>query len=294
MKKICIVGLIGRPNVGKSTLMNNILNCNLSIVSNIPQTTRDEIKGIYNDEEYQIIFIDTPGIHKSRNLLSEKLNEKSYSILKNIDLLLFLSPANEEIGSGDKFIIKKIQENNVENKIAIITKIDLINENELLNNKADQLKSYGFQTILGIGKDLKNTYKDLLDEIKKYAYESEPLYSEDQFTDVSMRFIAKEEIREAALEHLYEELPHSIAVQIDSFIEQEDTKPYLIDATIYVKKESQKGILIGKNASMIKLISTKARKKMEDFFEHRVYLKINVKVNENWVDNENKIKNMGY
>ncbi|AWX42495.1 GTP-binding Era-like protein [Metamycoplasma cloacale] len=294
MKKNCIVGLIGRPNVGKSTLLNQILEYDLSIVSNYAQTTRDDIRGIYNDNDCQIIFIDTPGIHKGENLLSEKLNQKSYSILKDVDLVLFITPANETIGRGDEWVINKLNENNIKNKIAVISKIDLVNDNEKLNEKASKLKELGFKTVFGIGLNFKQTYKDLINEIKSYAYEGENLYPDDQIGDVSMRFLAKEYIRKAAIENLYQEIPHSIAVEINDFKEQEEWQPYLIDATIYVKKDSQKGILIGKNGSMIKKISTQSRLQMEEIFQHKIYLTINVKVNNDWVDDLNKIKKMGY
>ncbi|AWX69501.1 GTPase Era [[Mycoplasma] anseris] len=292
--KVCVVGLIGRPNVGKSTLLNNILNYDLSIVSNYAQTTRDDIKGIYNEEDFQIIFIDTPGIHKGEFALSEKLNQKSYSILQEVDLILFLSPANEKIGKGDLWIINKLKENNVENKIALISKIDLVESKEQLDEKANELKKMGFDTVLGTGLSYNQTFLDVINEIKKYAYESEPLYPIDQIGDVSMRFMAKEIIREIAIKNLFNEVPHSIAVEINEFKEQENTRPYLIDATIYVKRESQKGILVGKNGSKIKTISMNSRLKMEELFQHRIFLTTKVKVNENWVDDLNKIKKMGY
>lgn len=295
MKKICTIALIGRPNVGKSSLLNKLINYDLSIISKHVQTTRDEIKGIYNDDECQFIFLDTPGIHKGQNLLSEKLNQKSYSSLEQCDLAMFLVPANEEIGKGDKFILHRIKDAKVENAIAIITKIDLTKNKDILDEKAKQLKELGFKKIFGVGFDHHQSYKDIIEEIKNYAYEDEPLYEENDITDVPMRFIAKEIIRENALAYLYDELPHSIAVEIVQFIENEETnKPYDIQAIIYVKKESQKGILIGKNAQMIKKISINSREKIEKLFDHKVYLNISVKVNENWVDDENKIKQMGY
>ncbi|WP_369085792.1 GTPase Era [Metamycoplasma spumans] len=295
MKKVCIVGLIGRPNVGKSTLMNNILEYDLSIVSNTAQTTRDDIRGIYNEGDYQIIFIDTPGIHKPEFLLSEKLNQKSYKILEESDVVLFLTPGNEITGKGDKFIINKLNELNIKNKFALISKVDLVNDREKLNEKAMELKELGFSKVFGVGLNLKNTYIDLLDEIKKHTYESDELYPDDQIGDVSLRFMAKEIIREVALKNLYFEVPHSIGVMIDEFKEPNDeTKPYVIHSTIFVKKDSQKAIIIGKNGSMIKTISMNSRKKMEQVFDHKIYLEIKVKVNDDWVDDEQKIKKLGY
>ncbi|AZZ65734.1 GTPase Era [Metamycoplasma phocicerebrale] len=296
MKKICYVGLIGRPNVGKSTLVNNVLDFELSIVSNLAQTTRDNIKAIYNDEESQIIFIDTPGIHKAEYLLSKKLNEKSYSTIETADLVLFLSPANEEIGAGDKFIINKINEFNIKNKIAIITKVDLVDNQEVLDKKAKTLKELGFNIVLGVGIKYKQTYFNLIKEIKNYAYEAEAPYEEDQLSDTSLRFMAKEIIREIAIKNLYDEVPHSIAISVDEFKEDENDNfsPIIIQATLFVKSNSQKGIVVGKNGSKIKTISMNARKKMSHVFGKNVNLFLRVKVDQDWVDNEQKIKKAGY
>ncbi|WP_330463354.1 GTPase Era [Metamycoplasma gateae] len=295
MKKICYVGLIGRPNVGKSTLLNNVLDYDLTIVSNLAQTTRDNIKGIYNDDESQIIFIDTPGIHKAEYLLSEKLNEKSYNTIQTVDVVLFLTPANEKLGTGDKFIINKIKDLTETNLIAVITKVDLAKNKEELNKKAMELKELGFSTVLGVGVGYKQTYNDLIDEIKKYSYEDEKPYEDDQLSDISLRFIAKEIIRESAIKNLYEEVPHSIAVLIDDFKESEDENvPYNIFATIYTKSESQKGIVIGQGGKKIKSISMASREKMSKVFQHSVNLFLKVKVDNNWVDKEEKIKKAGY
>ncbi|MCV3733775.1 GTPase Era [Mycoplasma enhydrae] len=293
MKKVCYVSLIGRPNVGKSTLINGILDYELTIVSNLAQTTRDNIRGIYNDNDSQIIFIDTPGIHKPEQLLSEKLNQKSYDAIENTDVVLFLSPADEELGRGDEFIINKIKELEIQNKIAIITKVDLIKEHQILDQKAAKLKELGFQVVLGVGKNLKQSYKDLIEEIKKYAYESETIYEEDQIGDISLRFMAKEIIRQQAIENLYEEVPHSIAIVIDDFKESEE-EPIVINATILVKSESQKGIVIGKGGSKIKVISMNARKKMSELFNQPTNLFLKVKVDNDWVNKEQKIKKYGY
>lgn len=292
-KKVCMVALIGRPNTGKSTLMNHLIGYELSIISKHAQTTRDDIKGFYNDDEYQIIFIDTPGIHKGETLLSERLNKRAKDTLKDADLVLFLTPANESLGSGDQFVINLIEEANVKNKLAVISKIDLVNDKEKLDKKAKQLKKAGFPTVYGIGEGHDQTYRDLFEEIKSHAKEGEVMYPEDYISDVSMRFIAKEAIREAAIKRLYQELPHSIAVEITEFKEREDS-PYIVNATIYVKKESQKGILIGRDASMIKEISIDARKKMSRIFDHSIFLKVNVKVKDNWMNNEKEIKKLGY
>lgn len=290
-KKTCTVLLIGRPNVGKSTLLNKILNYEVTIVSKFAQTTRDQIKGIYNDDEYQLVFLDTPGMHKGQNLLSRRLNQKAIESLKSADLILFLTPANDEFGRGDNYILNLVKETKTPT-IIVLTKIDLAKDKSLMNNKIETLKKMGIKDIFGVGFDYDQSYIDLLNEIKKYAIEQEVEFEDDIFTDSSMRFLAKEIIRESALSKLYDELPHSIAVEIDDFKEQENL--FEIYATIYVKKESQKGILIGKNASMIKNISIDARQKMQRIFNSRIFLNIGVKVSEDWVNDENKIKKLGY
>ena len=290
-KKTCTVLLIGRPNVGKSTLLNKILNYEVAIVSKFAQTTRDQIKGIYNDDEYQLVFLDTPGMHKGQNLLSRRLNQKAIESLKSADLILFLTPANDEFGRGDNYILNLVKETKTPT-IIVLTKIDLAKDKSLMNNKIETLKKMGIKDIFGLGFDYDQSYIDLLNEIKKYAIEQEVEFEDDIFTDSSMRFLAKEIIRESALSKLYDELPHSIAVEIDDFKEQENL--FEIYATIYVKKESQKGILIGKNASMIKNISIDARQKMQRIFNSRIFLNIGVKVSEDWVNDENKIKKLGY
>ena len=290
-KKTCTVLLIGRPNVGKSTLLNKILNYEVAIVSKFAQTTRDQIKGIYNDDEYQLVFLDTPGMHKGQNLLSRRLNQKAIESLKSADLILFLTPANDEFGRGDNYILNLVKETKTPT-IIVLTKIDLAKDKSLMNNKIETLKKMGIKDIFGVGFDYDQSYIDLLNKIKKYAIEQEVEFEDDIFTDSSMRFLAKEIIRESALSKLYDELPHSIAVEIDDFKEQENL--FEIYATIYVKKESQKGILIGKNASMIKNISIDARQKMQRIFNSRIFLNIGVKVSEDWVNDENKIKKLGY
>ena len=230
-------------------------------------------------------------MHKGQNLLSRRLNQKAIESLKSADLILFLTPANDEFGRGDNYILNLVKETKTPT-IIVLTKIDLAKDKSLMNNKIETLKKMGIKDIFGVGFDYDQSYIDLLNEIKKYAIEQEVEFEDDIFTDSSMRFLAKEIIRESALSKLYDELPHSIAVEIDDFKEQENL--FEIYATIYVKKESQKGILIGKNASMIKNISIDARQKMQRIFNSRIFLNIGVKVSEDWVNDENKIKKLGY
>nr|WP_318036480.1 GTPase Era [Mycoplasmopsis bovis] len=246
--KVCIISILGRPNVGKSSLLNKIIKYDLAIVSNVPQTTRDQIMGVYTENDYQFVFVDTPGIHKPLNLLGESLNKEAFSSINDIDCILFLTPVNEEIKSGDKLILERIA--NSKNKIAVISKIDLAKSPDDISKKIKSLEEFNFQKIISVSNKNDKSIDSLIEILKEYSYEAPPFYDEDYITDKSMRFMAKEYIRESAINLLTDELPHSIAVEVQDFIEEEDR--ITINAIIYVKKDSQKGILIGKGASMIK------------------------------------------
>lgn len=290
--KVCWVGIIGRPNVGKSTLLNKIINYDLSIVSNKAQTTRDNILGIYNDEEYQFIFIDTPGIHKPQSKFGKKLNEKAIEATKDADIILFLQPVNQKISSGDLMILNHIKD--IENKIAIITKIDLSKSNELVNEKIIELNNFNFQAILPVAQNKDKLINNVIDEIKKYAYEDQRYYEDDDITDKSELFLAKEIIRSCAINNLNDELPHSIAIEIIKYEINEETEKRNIEAIIYCKKESQKGIIIGKNGSLIKKIGMCSRKLISEKFGFQTNLILNVKVNKDWINNDKEIKKFGY
>ncbi len=285
------VAILGRPNVGKSSLLNAIMDYKVSITSDKPQTTRDQIRGIYNDKDSQIVFIDTPGIHKPKQKLGESLNESSYKAFEDVDVVLFLQPADEKIGPGDKLILEKI--NKQKNKVAILTKVDLEEDFEILKEKAETLKSeYGFEVVLGTSVEIKRTVDQVIKEIKDRLKEGPKFYEEDQLTDKSLRFIAKEIIRESAINMLRDELPHSIGVEIMEFKEGETQ--YDISARIYCERESQKGIIVGSQGSKIKRIGISARKKMAYTFDQKIHLDLKVKVNKNWTEDVQKIKKMGY
>ncbi|WP_406618018.1 GTPase Era [Mycoplasmopsis lipophila] len=288
--KVCFVSILGRPNVGKSSLLNNILNYNVAIVSNVAQTTRDQIVGVYNEEGYQIIFTDTPGIHKPESELGQILNKNAYSSTKDTDLILFLSPVNEMISTGDQMIIEKIK--NFKNKIGLITKLDLVKDPKILLDKQEELKKYGFEKVLGVSTKNSKSIDDLITYIKTYAYESNPYYDEDSLTDKSMRFLAKEIIRQAAINELFEELPHSIAIEIERFSEDDDLIE--IESTIFVKKASQKGMVIGANGSKIKKIGMEARKLMNVQFGKKINLFTKVKIAPKWIDDKKTLKKFGY
>lgn len=287
--KVGYIAIIGRPNVGKSTLLNKMLNYKLAITSRTPQTTRDKIKGIYNDEEAQIIFIDTPGIHKPIKLLGENLNKASFDTIKEVDHIFFLQPLNEEIGTGDKYIISLLEE--VKNKTAVITKLDLGTPDEA-KAKATSLKLLGFEEVVGVSEKIENSIDHLIDFIKQKMPEGVPFYDTDEITDVSMRFIAKEVIRECVIEKLQEELPHSIGVIVDEF--EESNQNIKISASIFVERESQKGMVIGANGKLIKEIGIATREKLKNLFEKNTAVFLKVKVSKNWTTSSLEIKKMGY
>jgi GTP-binding protein Era len=284
------VAIIGRPNVGKSTMLNSILKYEVSIVSDKPQTTRDKIKGIYNDRNSQIVFLDTPGIHKPEYKFGENLNSKSYSSIKDADVVIFLSPVNDEIAKGDNKIIDLLK--NIENKIAIMTKLDLEPSDDLKRKKAEELKTLGFKVVLGISNKYPTSILNLVNEIKTMLPEHELYYDKEEITDKSMRFIAKEVIRESAINLLKEELPHSLAVVIDGY--KSKTSKTEIDATLYVARDSQKVILIGRNGSLINKIKNDSRKKISRMVGQNVNLTCHIKVLKKWYKNEKFIKKLGY
>ncbi len=288
--KVGFVAILGRPNVGKSTLLNSIMDYEVAITSPVPQTTRDQIKGIYNDFDSQIIFIDTPGIHKPKQKLGKTLNEKSYKALEDVDGAIFLQPVDEKIGPGDRMILEKISK--IKNKIAIMTKVDLETNPAVLQEKADELKKYGFETVLGTSVKYEKSIKQVINEIKSFLPEGNKFYNDDSLTDKSMRFIAKEIIRESAIKFLKDELPHSIGVEITEFKESDEKN--IINARIYCERESQKGIIIGHQGKMIKNIGVLSRKKISFAFNKSTQLDLKVKVNKNWTEDEKKIKQLGY
>lgn len=284
------VSIIGRPNVGKSTLLNILLDYKLSIISEKPQTTRNNIKGIYNDDDSQIVFIDTPGVHKAKQVFGEILNEKAYKSYDGVDLVLFVTPSNQKIGPGDQMIIERLKK--MDNKIAVISKCDIVKDKEILDEKAKYLKEQGFKSIISSSIKNPKCQEQVIEFIKEFLGEGEALYSKTDLTDMSVRFIAKEIIREAAINNVHDELPHSIAVEIDEYTKIDKIRR--IEATIYVERNSQKGILIGENASKIKLIGKIARLQIQEINDEKVHLQLVVKVEKNWTKDTRKIKQLGY
>ena len=290
------VALIGRTNVGKSTLLNLLVGEKVSAIANKVQTTRTAIKGIVNREKSQIIFIDTPGIHKPKTKLNETMIETSFTSIEDADIILFLIEAtSENIGKGDRVILDKIKEAN-KKTILIINKIDLIKREKLLNLIDIYRKEYNFEAVIPIeATNIK--YKNIiLDEIEKNLSKGPAYYDIEEYTDQTLRQLAEETIREKALKLLKDEVPHGIFVEVEKLKERKNKQKesiYDIEATIYCLRNSHKGIIIGKNGEMLKRIGRSARIDMEQNFGVKVNLKTWVKVKEDWQENDlfvNKFK----
>ena len=296
MFKSGFVTLIGRTNVGKSTLINLLVGEKVAAIANKVQTTRTAIRGIVNRENSQIIFTDTPGIHKPKTKLNETMIETSFSSIPDSDIILFLIEAtSEDIGRGDRIILDKIKEAK-RKTILIINKIDLVEKDNLLNLIDIYRKEYNFEAVIPISAK-KEKYKDvILDEIEKNLKEGPAYYDMEEYTDQTLRQLAEETIREKALRFLDQEVPHGIYVEVEKMqtrTNKNGEELYDIEATIYCLRNSHKGIIIGKNGEMLKRIGTMARKDMEQNFGLKVNLKTWVKVKEDWQENDsivNKFK----
>lgn len=290
-EKTCFVAVVGLPNVGKSSLINSIVQFPVSIVSLKSQTTRDAINAIYNKENLQILFVDTPGFHARINNLSNSLNLAINTTLEGIDLVLFLHPINKKIDQMTKNLVKKISKS--VNKIAIITKIDLENEELNFETQKKNFQDLNFEKILPFSTNLKELRSKLLVEIEKYAYLSNHFFNNLDVTDQSSRFFAKEIIRKQILLNLEDEIPHQSAVVIDNF-DESDSRFVKIEATIYVGKKSHLPIIVGKEGSVLGKIGMDARKELEEIFEKKVVLKNRVSVAKKWFNNPQMIKKFGY
>ena len=292
-KKSGFVTLIGRPNVGKSTLMNNLIGQKIAITSDKPQTTRNRIQTVYTDDRGQIIFLDTPGIHKAKNKLGEYMVNVAEHTLRDVDVILWLVEPSTFIGAGERHIAEHL--NKVKTPIIlVINKIDTVkNQDEILTFMAAYKDICDFAEIVPLSA-LKEKNTDLLTElIFKYLPYGPQFYDEDTVTDQPMRQIAAELIREKALRLLNDEIPHGIAVTIERMKERPDGIMD-IDASIVCERDSHKGIIIGKGGSMLKRIGTEARKDIERMMEIQVNLKLWVKVRKEWRDSELYMKNYGY
>ena len=282
------VTLIGRTNVGKSTLLNLLVGEKVAAIANKVQTTRTAIKGIVNRPNSQIIFTDTPGIHKPKHKLNETMNETSFSSIPDADILLFLIEAtSEDIGKGDRLILEKIKEAK-RKTILIINKIDLVKRETLLKLIDIYSKEYDFEAVIPISATNVKYREPILKEIEKNLKEGPAYYDIEEYTDQTMRQLVEETIREKALKLLQDEVPHGIYVEVEKMKLRKNKKEeeiYDIEATIYCLRESHKGIIIGKNGEMLKRIGRAARIDMEENFGLKINLKTWVKVKEDWIDN---------
>ena len=288
------VALRGRPNVGKSTLMNTLIGQKIAITSNKPQTTRNRIQTVFTDERGQIVFLDTPGIHKAKNKLGEYMVKVSTRTLRDVDMVLWLVEPSTFIGEGDEHIFEILSSVNIP-VILAINKMDSLKQKEdMLEVIAKYSSRMQFAEVVPVSA-LKGTNTDkLLDIIFKYLSEGPMYYDEDTVTDQPIKQIAAELIREKALRFLQEEIPHGIAVEIDTFNYRDSGDMVDIEAAIVCEKDSHKGIIIGKGGSMLKRIGTAARKDIEGLLESRVNLKLWVKVRPKWRDSDVQMKNFGY
>ena len=287
------VTLIGRTNVGKSTLINLLVGEKVAAIANKVQTTRTAIRGIVNRENSQIIFIDTPGIHKPKTKLNETMVETSFTSIGDTDIVVFLIEAtSDEIGRGDRIILEKIKEAK-KKTILLINKIDLVKREKLLNLIDIYSKEYNFEAVIPISATNSKYRKIILDEIEKNLKPGPAYYDIEEYTDQTLRQLAEETIREKALKLLKDEVPHGIYVEVEKMKQRKNKKGediYDIEATIYCLRNSHKGIIIGKNGEMLKRIGRAARIDMEENFELKVNLKTWVKVKEDWQENESIVK----
>ncbi len=288
------VTLVGRTNVGKSTLLNLLVGEKVAAIANKVQTTRTAIKGIVNREGAQIVFTDTPGIHKPKHKLNETMNETSFLSIPDADVLLFLIEAtSEDIGKGDRLILEKIKQSK-RKTILIINKIDLVKREKLLNLIDIYSKEYDFEAVIPISATNAKYRNIILDEIEKNLKVGPAYYDIEEYTDQTMRQLAEETIREKALKLLKDEVPHGIYVEVEKMKlrkNKNNEEIYDIEAVIYCLRESHKGIIIGKNGEMLKRIGRAARIDMEKNFGLKINLKTWVKVKEDWIDNQSIVNN---
>ena len=286
------VAILGRPNVGKSTFLNRVVGQKIAIMSDKAQTTRNKIQGIYTEDDAQIVFIDTPGIHKPHSRLGDFMVESALSTLNEVDAVLFMVNATQKRGRGDDFIIERLK--NVKKPIyLVINKIDQIHPDKLLQIMDDYRNTLDYAEVFPISALEGNNCPELIESLVNTLPEGPQYYPADQITDHPERFIAGELIREKVLELTREEVPHSVAVVVDR-IHREDEEKVLVQATIVVERNSQKGIIIGKGGKMLKQIGVKARKDIELMLGDKVYLELWVKVQPNWKDRQVDLQALGY
>ena len=287
------VSIIGRPNVGKSTFLNHVVGHKIAIMSDKPQTTRNKIQGVYTTDHSQIIFIDTPGIHKPKHKLGDFMMKVAQNTLGEVDAILFMVNVTEKFGPGEKFILEKLQ--NVKAPVfLVLNKIDQVSDLEILQAIEAYKDLYAFAEIVPISALKGDNVGCLLTQIEGYLEEGPMYYPSDQVTDHPERFIVSELIREKVLHLTHEEVPHSIAVVTEKISTENEGRNIHIHATIIVERPSQKGIIIGKQGKMLKEVGTRARKDIENLFGSKVFLELWVRVEKNWRDKIGYLREIGY
>ena len=289
--KVGFVSIVGRPNAGKSTLINSIIGSKVAIVSDKAHTTRNNIQGIYNDDDSQIIFIDTPGIHKPMHKLGKYMNSQSYYSIEDTNIILFMVDATEKIGKGDKFILEKLKEVD-SNVLLVLNKVDRIKKENLFPMIEEYNKLFDFKEIIPISALKKDNIDDLIKTIKKYLDEGERYYSEDYYTDKSINFMVSEIVREKVLNLTHEEVPHAVTCVLEKY--EEEKNSIHINVLIIVEREGIKRILVGHSGSMIKEIGIEARKDIEELVGKKVYLELFVKTVNNWREKDKYLTEFGF
>ena len=285
------ISLVGRPNVGKSTLLNALIGKKIAITSNKPQTTRYIIQGIYTDSEVQMVFVDTPGIHKPKNRLGKVLNKQAYFTINDVDVILFLVDITESLGSGDKFILEVLKNAN-KPVILVINKIDLLPKEKILEKISEYKDLYNFEEIVPVSAIKKDNVDRLREALKKYLPDNIKFYDDQTYTNVSTNFLISEIVREKILNLTEEEVPHSITCIVEDIKQTKDLLS--INVLIVLDRENLKKIIIGKQGSMLKEIGRRSRIELENMFNTKVYLELYVKVIPKWRDKESFLNELGY
>lgn len=285
------ISIIGRPNAGKSTLLNQLVEQKVAIVTDKPQTTRDSITAVLTQEDYQLIFVDTPGIHKPKHELGERMNRSAYAQLKGVDLIYYIMDASQEFGRGDQFIIDKLESVKTP-VILILNKIDKISKHELLEKIVELQDKFDFKEIVPISAMLKDNLDRLIDVTLEYMTDDMMYYPKETVAAYPEQFIISEIVREKIIDLTEEEIPYSVAVAIERIVQKE--KALVIEAVILVNRNSQKGIIIGKQGKMIREIGIEARKELEVLLGQTVYLETYVRVEKNWRNKDRLLNQLGY
>lgn len=285
------ISIVGRPNAGKSTLLNALLDEKIAIISPKPQTTRNNIQGILTRDDAQFIFIDTPGVHKPKHELGRNMNKGVYSSLQDVDVIYLMVDATLAYGSGDEFLLDKLKNSNVP-VFLILNKCDLLSKEEILRKLMEWEKRFHFAELIPLSALTSKNLNELLDTTKNYLKEGVPFYPEDMKSDRSIDFRIRECIREKVLYKTQEEIPHSVAVILEN--KEEDENRVFLQAVVIVERDSQKGILIGKQATMIRSITLSAQKELKAMLNKKVDLELYVRVEKNWRNKESKLNQLGY